>query len=160
MKKVLLSISFIALFATVQSQSLDDQIKQLQQNQNYQLTEIEYRYITKGLFDDVKMGKDIKQGYELKNITNAPFAQQESIFGISNLTVLGFYKVGITKPIALAVKIVKSGNQQNFVCIPKFGSNPTLIENCKKDFGKVFDNSNALSVALCFNSLQYIATYQ
>lgn len=160
MKKVLLFATMIVLVSIAKTQSIDEQLKQMQQNQNYQLTEIEYRYITKGLFDDVKMGKDIKQGYELRNVPNAPFAQQESIFGISNLTVFGFYKVGVTKPIALAIKIVKSGTQQNFVCIPKFGSNATLIENCKKDFAKVFDNSNALSVALCFNSLQYIATYQ
>jgi hypothetical protein len=160
MKKVLLLISFIALLATVKSQSLDDQLKQFQQNQNYQLTEIEYRYITKGLLDDVSMGKDLKQGYELRNIPNAPFANQDGLFGNSTMLVFGFYKVGATKPIALAIKFVKQGKQQNFICIPKFGTNATIVENCKNDFKRVFDNPNTLSVSLCFNSLQYIATYQ
>lgn len=157
MKKLTIAIISILFCSNVFAQST---VKELLEAINTPLTETEYRYISKGLLDDVNMGKDIKAGYQVKAIPNAPGVTQNGFYGTTSFKVFGFYKVGSPKPIALALKFIRTGKQQNFVCIPKIGTDDVIVQNCKTDFNNCFDNKNSISVSLCFNALQYIVTYQ
>jgi len=111
MKKLVL----LALLVTVGlSYGQETEIKKQDKKEKIITSTEEYNYLTKGYADDLEKGKDIKDGYELKEFYK--FDTKKINF---KFTYYKFIETATKKTKAiLVVGVKKSKKKKKFLCIP------------------------------------------
>jgi|GEM_PF-3169233 len=105
----------------------------------------EYNYLTKGYADDVSKGRDIKNGYELKEFYT--FDNENINF---SFTYHKFIETATNKTKAvLVVAKKKSKNKVKYLCIPF--NNKELLEDSATDAAAL-----GITMTAVYNRLNYI----
>lgn len=118
MKKALLLLSIIFL-----------QLCSFAQENENGTTLDEYTYITKGYEMQVGAGLEMKKGYELKKIYGDKEKGREIVF---------YELLKENKRRAVMAEFTWTNGKKNYLCIPNYGSEKEVNENCRADIEKIF----------------------
>lgn len=163
MKKIL-AVVLLATTFNANSQTVMDKIKTGTYNkdehpQQYTLpatiTEEEYKYISKGLVDDLNKGKDTKQGYKFEAVQDQ-LAIITGLFDNTNYYLIKCFRSNDQHPFALAIKSSANNVAKFVVCIPPGTASASINATAKTEFFSKF--TTITSTHLLFSTLQILCS--
>lgn len=109
-----------------------------------QTTQEEYNYLTKGYAEQVEKGLDMKQGYDLKDVTSSKTRYTNNKY--RQITVKALHKTNSGKFKALLVEFYRSSNNHTiYVCVPSTGSDAEIWKQFNKSIYKDFNSYKEFS---------------